>query len=99
MDKEVHEFATDSNLRKYPSKFLTMCQNTLLSKETLEFDFCILIASIVEAEVASDLQIVNGLYQPLVSKLANTRINEIMNARIEREHKIQGKVVDTNKML
>ena len=76
-----------------------MLKNTLLSNETLEFHFGILITSIVEAEVASDLQIVNGLYQALVSKLANTRINEFMNARIEREHKNQGKVVETDKML
>jgi len=91
VDNEVREFATDSNLRKYPSKFLTMCQNAVLNNETLELDFRILVASIVEGKGASDLQIVNGLYQGLVSKLANTRINEFMNARMERELKNTGK--------
>jgi len=99
VDNEVREFATDSNLRKYPSKFLTMCQNAVLNNETLELDFRILVASIVEGKGASDLQIVNGLYQGLVSKLANTRINEFMNARMERELKTQGKVVDADEML
>ena len=87
VDNEVREFATDSNLRKYASKFLTMCQNAVLNNETLEMDFRLIVAAIVEAEVA------------LVSKLANTRINEFMNARMERELKIQGKVVDADEML
>ena len=99
MDNEVREFATDSNLRKYPSKFLTMCQNAVLNNETLEMDFRLIVAAIVEADVASDAKIVNGLYHALVSKLANTRINEFMNARMERELKIQGKVVDADEIL
>ena len=76
-----------------------MCQNAMLNNETLEMDFHIIVASIVEAEVASDVQIVNGLFQALVSKLGNTRINEFMNARMERELKNQGKVVDADEML
>ena len=41
VDDEVREFATDSNLRRYPSKFLHMCQNAVLNNETLglEIDF------------------------------------------------------------
>lgn len=66
VDNEVCEFAMDSNLRKYLSKFLTMCQNAVLNNETLEMDFCIIVASIVEAEVATDVQIVSGLFQALV---------------------------------
>ena len=99
VDNDVREFATDSNLRKYPSKFLTMCQNAVLNNETLEMDFRLIVAAIVEADVASDAKIVNGLFHALVSKLANTRINEFMNARMERELKIQGKVVDADEML
>ena len=95
MDNEVREFATDSNLGKYPSKFLTMCQNAVLNNETLEMDFRLIVAAIVEADVASDAKIVHAL----VSKQANTRINEFMNARMERELKIQGKVVDADEML
>ena len=85
VDNEVREFATDSSVRKYPSKFLTMCQNAVLNDETLEMDFRLIVAAIVESEVASDAKIVNGLYYALVSKLVNTRINEFMNARMERE--------------
>ena len=99
VDNEVREFATDSNLRKYPSKFLTMCQNAVLNNETLEMDFRLIVAAIVEADVASDAKIVNGLYHALVSKVANTRINKFMNARMERELKIQGKVVDADETL
>jgi len=99
VDNEVREFATDSNLRKYPSKFLTMCQNTVLNNENLELDFRLLVASLVTFKSDSDLEIVDGLFQALVSKLANTRINEFMNARIERELKDQGKVVDADEML
>lgn len=50
VNNEVREFATDSNLRKYPSKFLTMCQNAVPNSETLEMDFRIIVASIIEAE-------------------------------------------------
>lgn len=87
VDNKVPKFAMDSNLIKYPSKFLSMCRNAVLNNETLELDLCILAASILEADVVSDLQIVNGLYQKLVSKLANTRINDFMNATMEREKK------------
>ena len=40
------------------------------------------------------MELVNGLFHGVLSKLANTRINEFMNARIERDLKVQGKVVD-----
>ena len=76
-----------------------MCQNAVLNNEMLEMDFHLIVALIAETEVASDSQIVHGLYHALVSKLANTRTNEFMNARMERELKHQGKVVDTDEML
>ena len=75
-----------------------MCQNAVLNNERLEMDFR-LVVSIVEGEAASDEEIVNGLFRALVSKLANTRINEFLNARMERELKDQGKVVDADEML
>ena len=62
-------------------------------------DFRLIVASVVEADIASNAKIVNGFYHALVSKLANTRINEFMNARMERELKNQGKVVDADEML
>ena len=99
VDNEVQEFATDSNLRKFPSKFLTICQNVVLNNENLEVDFRLLVASLVNFEIDSDMEVVDGLFQTLVSKLANTRINEFMNASIERELKDQGKVVDADEML
>ena len=98
VDDEDREFATDSNLRKFPSKFLTICQNVVLN-ENLEVDFRLLVASLVNFEIDSDMEVVDGLFQTLVSKLANTRINEFMNASIERELKDQGKVVDADEML
>lgn len=83
VDNEVREFATDSNLKNYPSKFLSVCRNAVLSSERLEPDFRLIVVSIVEVEAASDEEIVNGLFRALVSKLANTRINEFLNARME----------------
>ena len=83
VDNEVREFATDSNLKKYPSKFLSVCQNAVLNNERLEMDFRLIVVSIVEVEAASDEEIVNGLFRALVSKLANIRINEFLNARME----------------
>ena len=99
VDREVREHATDSNLRKYPSKFLRMCQNAVLNNENLEADFRVLVASLVNSECATDVELVNGLFHGLISKLANTHINEFMNARIERDLKVQGKVVDSDEML
>lgn len=71
----------------------------MLNNERLEMDFRLIVVSIVEVEAASDEEIVNGLFRALVSKLANTRINEFLNARMERELKDQGKVVDADEML
>ena len=76
-----------------------MCQNAVLNNEKLEMDFRLIVVSIVEVEAASDEEIGNGLFRALVSKLANTRINEFLNARMERELKDQGKVVDADEML
>ena len=61
--------------------------------------FRLLVASIGNFENDFDVEIADGLFQALVSKLANTRINEVMNARIERELKDHGKVVDGDEML
>ena len=94
VDREVRGYATDSNLTKYPSKFLKMCQNAVLNNENLEADLRVFVASLVNSECATDVELVNGLFHGVLSKLANTRINEFMNARIERDLKVQGKVVD-----
>ena len=99
VDREVREYATDANLRKYPSKFLTMCQNAVLNNENLEMDFRVLVASLANSENATVVELVNGLFYGLVSKLANTRINEFLNAKIERDLKKQGKVVNADEML
>lgn len=75
-----------------------MCQNAVLNNETLEMDFRLLVVSLTNLE-DTDTEIMVGLFKDLVSKLANTRINEFMNARIERELKGQNKVVDADEML
>lgn len=67
-----------------------MSQNAVI--ERLEMDFRLIV-------VSSDEEIVNGLFRALVSKLANTRINEFLTARMEQELKDQGKVVDADEML
>ena len=51
VDDEVREFATDSNLRRYPSKLLSMCQNAVLNNETLEIDFRLLVVSLTEGDM------------------------------------------------
>ena len=98
VDNEIREFATDSDLKKHPSK-LSVCQNAVLNNERLEMDFRLIVESIVEVEAASHEEIVNDLFRALVSKLENTRINEFLNARMERQLKDQGKVVDADEML
>lgn len=99
VDDNVREFTSDSNLKRYPTKFLAMCQSSVLNNEELEVDFRLLIASLSSAKVASNSEVVDGLFKALVSKLANTRINEFMNAKVERDLKKDGKVVDGNEML
>lgn len=100
VDNEVREFTTDSNLRKYPSKFLQMCQNCVKNNERLKPDFRELVGSLLpEVECAMEASVVDRLYRALVSKLANTRINEFLNAKVERGLKVQGKVVDADEML
>lgn len=59
VDNEVCEFVTDSNLRKYPSKFLTVRPNARLKNEMLQVYFRLTVASIAETEAASDSEIMN----------------------------------------
>ena len=61
-----------------------------MDNENPKEDFRLLVVSLVNLKNDSDMEIVDGLFQALVSKLANTRINEFMKARIERELKDQG---------
>ena len=71
VDDEVQEFATDSNLRRYPSKFLSVCQNAVLNNATLQIDFCLLVVSLKSVE-DTDAKIMVGLFKHKVPKLANT---------------------------
>ena len=98
VDKEVREFSTDNNLRKYQSKFLHMCQNCVINNESLETEFGVVIVTLLNLESTSD-EIVGGIFKELTSKLANTRINEFLNAKSKRDLKMQGKVVDADEML
>ena len=99
VDDNVREFTCDSNLKRFPTKFLEMCRSSVLNNEQLEVDFRLLIAALSSAKVASNCEVVDGLFKALVSKLANTRINEFMNAKVERDLKKDGKVVDADEML
>ena len=99
VDNNVREFTCDSNLKRFPTKFLEMCRSSVLNNEELEVDFRLLIAALSSAKVASNCKVVDGLFKDLVSKLANTRINEFMNAKVERDLKKDGKVVDADEML
>ena len=99
MDNEVREFPNDNNLMKYPSKFLQMCQNSVVNNERLEMNFRILVGSLfLGVKCAEETTVVDGIYKELVSKLANTRINKFVNAKCDRDLKIQGKVVDADKI-
>ena len=98
VDKEVREFSTDSNLRKYQSKFLHMCQNCVINNESLETEFGVVVVTLLNLESTS-VEIVGGIFKEFTSKLANTRINEFLNAKSERDLKMQGKVVDADEML
>ena len=99
VDDNVREFTCDSNLKRFPTKFLEMCRSSVLNNEQLEVDFRWLIAALSSAKVASNCEVVDGLFKALVSKLANTRIYEFMNAKVERDLKKDGKVVDADEML
>ena len=99
VDKNVREFTTDTNLAKYPTKFIDMCQTSVLNNETLESDFKLLVSSFISAEGAINHEVMDGVFKALFSKLANTRINEFMNAKVERDLKVSGKVVVADEML
>ena len=99
VDNNVREFTCDSNLKRFPTKFLEMCRNSVLNNEELEVDFRLLIAALSSAKVASNCEVVDRLFKDLVSKLANTGINEFMNAKVERDLKKDGRVVHVDEML
>jgi len=75
-----------------------MCQNYVKNNESLESDFRVLIATLLNLERTSD-EIVGGIFKKLTSKLANTGINEFLNPKSVRDLGTQGKVVDADEML
>ena len=72
VDDNVLEFTCDANLKRYRTKFIGMCQSSVLNNEELEVDFKLVIASISLTKGASNSEVVGGLFKALVSKLANT---------------------------
>lgn len=84
LENEVRDCTYDSNLKKYPTEFLRMCQNAVLKNERLELEFRILVGSLVPEDCATEAIVENGVYKKLAFRLANTRINEFMNAKSER---------------
>ena len=48
--------------------------------------------------IPSHARIVSAIFSGLVSKLANTGINEFLNAKTERDLEAQNKVVDADEM-
>ena len=89
VDSNVREFATDINLAKYPTKFIDVCQTSVLNNEKLEIDFKLFVASFTSAEDAINDGVISGVFKALVSKLANTRINEFLNAKVERDLRVR----------
>ena len=65
VDNNVREFTCDSNLKRFPTKFLEMCRNSVLNNEELEVDFRLLIAALSSAKVASNCEVVDGLFKDL----------------------------------
>ena len=57
-----------------------MCQTSVVKNETLESDIKLLVPSFISAEGVINHEVMDGVFKALVSKLANTRINEFMNA-------------------
>lgn len=74
LDNRVRNFPSDDNLKRYPTKFLEMCQSSVLNDKELEVDFRLLIASVSSVEGDSNSEVVDGLFKALVSKLENTRM-------------------------
>lgn len=71
-----------------------MCQKIVKLKERLEMDFRRIVSSLLNEESTVNTEHVNSIHHVLVSKLANTRINECLNTKVERDLKTQNKVVD-----
>ena len=62
-------------------------------------DFRRIVSSLLNEESTVNTEHVNSIHHVLVSKLANTRINEYLNAKVERDLKTLNKVVDAEKNL
>ena len=76
-----------------------MCQNIVKLNERLEMDFRLIVSSLLNSESTVNTELVNSIHHVLVSKLANTRINEYLNAKVERDLKTKNKVVDADNNL
>ncbi|KAK2551623.1 hypothetical protein P5673_027386 [Acropora cervicornis] len=72
VDTEVRQFASDSNLKKFPTKFIKMCQNIVQLNERLEMDFRLIVPSLLNEESMVNIELVNSIHHVLVSKLVNT---------------------------
>ena len=62
-------------------------------------DFRRVVSSLLNEESTVNTEHVNSIHHVLVSKLANTRIKEYLNAKVERDLKTQNKVIDAESNL
>ena len=60
MDTEVRQFATDSNLKKFLTKFIKMCQKIAKLNERLEMDFRLIVSSLLNVESTVNTELVNS---------------------------------------
>ena len=56
LDNRVRNFPSDDDLKRYPTKFLEMCQSSVLNDKELEVDFRLLIASYPRSKVTQILK-------------------------------------------
>ena len=64
-----------------------MRQHIVKSNERLEMDVRLIVSSLLNEESTVNTELVNSMHYVLVSELANTHINEYLNAKVERDLK------------
>ena len=83
LDNRVRNFPSDDNLKRYPTKFLEMCQSSVLNDKELEVDFRLLIASVSSVEGDSNSEV--WTIQSSGVQVRKHAYDEFMNAKVERD--------------
>ena len=96
-DLAVREFINDTNVQRYPNKFLDMAYSSVFNSEELETLFADCVNELSVENASEDTK--SAVFKELLKKLTHIRTKEFLVAKKERGLKELGKIVDADQNL